>query len=328
MILMDLMVEMLLTILIAFAVTFVAAKIIIPLLRKAKAGQHVRDDGPQTHLVKEGTPTMGGVIMLIGILATMFLFPGDDLRYAVFSVVTILVFTFIGFFDDALKLFKKRSLGLRAWQKIVLQLVAAAVVACLAYYWLGIDSVLMPGTGGQWEMGVGFIPFTMFVLIAMVNSVNLTDGLDGLASGVTFFVALAYALICLMTSHYQLTVFCGALAGACIGFLIFNHYPARVFMGDTGSMALGGAVAAVAAISRSEIVLLIVGGVYVIEALSVIIQVISFQTTGKRVFLMAPLHHHFELKGWPETRIVKVFSIVSLLFVIVGLLGFKGIGIR
>ena len=166
----------------------------------------------------------------------------------------------------------------------------------------------------------------ILVLIATSNTVNLTDGLDGLATGVTFFVALGFALVCLMTSHYQLTVFCGAMAGGCLGFLFFNHYPARVFMGDTGSMALGGAVAAVAALTHSELFLLLLGGVYVLEGLSVIIQVISFQTTGRRVLLMAPLHHHFELKGWSEKKVVRFFWILSLAFVILGLWGYRNIG--
>lgn len=313
---------------IAIVVSALMGPVMIPFLQKLKVGQNIREEGPERHYNKAGTPTMGGIIIITAVMVATFIMAGSSTE-SLSAVFVMIAFGAVGFWDDYIKVVLKRSLGLRAREKILLQLLIGLLFGLLLiYYFHRGTEIIIPFNGAVIDLGYIYIPFIILVLIATSNAVNLTDGLDGLASGVTLFVALAYALICLMTSHHQLTVFCAALAGACIGFLIFNHYPARVFMGDTGSMALGGAVAAVAAISRSEIVLLIIGGVYVIEALSVIIQVISFQTTGKRVFLMAPLHHHFELKGWPETRIVKVFSIVSLLFVIVGLLGFKGIGIR
>ncbi len=320
-------VNMLVTILISFAITFVAAKIIIPLLKKAKAGQHVRDDGPQTHLVKEGTPTMGGVIMLIGIVASCFIFAGDDLRYTVFSVITVLAFSMIGFLDDGLKLFKKRSLGLRAWQKIVLQFVAAAVVACLAYYWLGLDKAFVPGSGQIWEMGVGYIPFTMFILIAMVNSVNLTDGLDGLATGITLINSVTFLLIFILSvmgaaaispeilsDMSNMTMFTAAVAGSCIAFLCFNSHPAKVFMGDTGSFALGAALTAMGIATDMQLFLPIMGFMFVLSAISVIIQVGSFKLRGKRVFRMAPLHHHFELGGAAETQVVSGYMVATMLF--------------
>ena len=332
---MNVMVGMLLTILIAFVITFVAAKVIIPLLKKAKAGQHVRDDGPQTHLVKEGTPTMGGVIMLIGIVAATFIFSSGDLRYTVFSIVTALSFTIIGFLDDALKLFKKRSLGLRAWQKIVLQLIAAAAVSCMAYYWLGIDGVYVPGLGTDAMMGAGFIPFTMFVLIAMVNCVNLTDGLDGLATGVTLINSATFLLIFIFSvigasvispeiqaDMSNMTMFSAAVMGSCIGFLCFNAYPAKVFMGDTGSFLLGAALAAMAIATEMQLLLPIMGFMFVLSGVSVIIQVGSFKLRGKRVFKMAPLHHHFELKGIHETKVVAGYMVATMLLSVGSLLLF------
>lgn len=271
---------------------------------------------------------MGGIIIITAVMLATFIMAGSNSE-ALAAVLIMLAFAAIGFWDDYIKVVLKRSLGLRAREKLLLQLLTGLFFGLLLiYYFHRGTGIIIPFTGTIIELGYIYLPFVILVVIAAANAVNLTDGLDGLASGVTFFVVLGLFLICLMTSHYQLSIFCAALAGACIGFLIFNHYPARVFMGDTGSMALGGAVAAVAAITRSELCLIILGGVYVIEALSVIIQVISYQTTGKRIFLMSPLHHHFELKGWPETRIVKTFSFASLVFVILGLMALKGIGIR
>ncbi len=328
---MNFMIYMLLTIIVAFLITFVASKILIPLLKRAKAGQHVRDDGPQTHLVKEGTPTMGGIAMMVGIIAASFVFSSGDIKYTLFSVITVLAFALIGFLDDGLKLFKKRSLGLRAWQKIVFQLVAAAIVACLAYFWLGIDFVQIPVTADKWSMGIGFIPFTMFVLIAMVNSVNLTDGLDGLATGLTLINSGTFLLMFLMSmigavslvgitgmsagagDIFNLTMFTAAITGSCLAFLYFNAHPAKVFMGDTGSFALGAALTAVGIASGLQLFLAIMGFMFVLSAVSVIIQVGSFKLRGKRVFRMAPLHHHFELGGASETKVVAGYMVATIL---------------
>lgn len=300
--------------------------ILIPFLARLKVGQSIREDGPQRHLIKAGTPTMGGIMIATAVMVATFILAGNS-GEAVAAVVVMLAFGAVGFWDDYIKVVLKRSLGLRAREKLGLQLlIGLAFALLLLYYFQRGTTVLVPFLGLEWDLGIAYIPFVIIVLIATTNTVNLTDGLDGLATGVTFFVALAFALVCLMTSHYQLTVFCAALAGGCLGFLVFNRYPARVFMGDTGSMALGGAVAAVAALTHSELFLLLLGGVYVLEGLSVILQVVSFQTTGRRVLLMAPLHHHFELKGWPERKVVRFFWVLSLFFVIVGLLGYRNIG--
>jgi phospho-N-acetylmuramoyl-pentapeptide-transferase len=320
----------------AFAVTFVASKIIIPLLKKKKAEQHVRDDGPQTHLVKEGTPTMGGIMIVMGIVAAALVFSvyADDraVKTMVFLVGTTLLFMLIGFIDDSIKLFKKRSLGLRAWQKIVLELVFAAAVACYSYFVLGNEAETIPLAGGMWELGAAYIPFTMFVFIAMVNSVNLTDGLDGLATGLTLTNATAFLVITAVLCGGVLldmgdggeaantAIFCAALMGACIAFLFFNKLPAKVFMGDTGSFALGAAITAIASVLGLQLLLPIMGLMFVLSAISVIIQVGSYKLRKKRVFRMAPLHHHFELGGMTETQVVKGYTAATVLLSILAVL--------
>ncbi|HAA08666.1 MAG TPA: phospho-N-acetylmuramoyl-pentapeptide-transferase [Syntrophomonas sp.] len=310
----------------ATLIALLMGPLLIPFLTRLKVGQSIREDGPQGHLIKAGTPTMGGIMIITAVMVSTFILAGNS-GEAVAAVVVMLAFGAVGFWDDYIKVVLKRSLGLRAREKLGLQLlIGLAFALLLLYYFQRGTTVVVPFLGLEWDLGLAYVPFIIIVLIATTNTVNLTDGLDGLATGVTFLVALAFALVCLMTSHYQLTVFCGALAGGCLGFLFFNRHPARVFMGDTGSMALGGAVAAVAALTHSELFLLLLGGVYVLEGLSVILQVVSYQTTGKRILLMAPLHHHFELKGWPERKVVRFFWALSLVFVMVGLLGYRNIG--
>jgi len=311
---------------VAILVSLAMGPFMIPFLTRLKVGQSIREEGPQRHYAKAGTPTMGGIIIITAIMVASFLFAGSS-KEVLSAVLVMLAFGGIGFWDDYIKVVLKRSLGLRAREKIILQLIISMIFGFLLVYYLGRGTeIIFPFFGTVVDLGYLYFPFVVVVLLSTANGVNLTDGLDGLAAGVTFFVAIALGLVCIMSSHGNLLIFSGALAGACLGFLVFNRHPARVFMGDTGSMAIGGAIAAIAAISRSEIALVIIGGVYVIETLSVIIQVISFQATRKRVFLMAPLHHHFELKGWSETKVVTRFCLLSLLFVILGLMGFKNIG--
>ena len=311
---------------IALVVTVIMGPVIIPFLTRLKMGQNIREEGPERHYIKAGTPTMGGVIILTAVMLASFIMAGSSVEVLT-AVLVMMAFGAIGFWDDYIKVILKRSLGLRAREKLGYQLLISILfgLMLIVYFNRGTE-IIIPFTGTAIDIGYWYILFLIVVLMGTANGINLTDGLDGLASGVTFFVAAALGIVCLMTEHYSLTVFCGAVAGACLGFLVFNRYPARIFMGDTGSMALGGAVAAVAALTRSEIALVIIGGVYVIEALSVIIQVTSYQLTRKRIFLMSPLHHHFELKGWPETKVVKYFWLASLVCVILGLLSFKGIG--
>lgn len=311
---------------ISFIVCVILGPIMIPFLTRLKVGQSIREEGPERHYAKAGTPTMGGIMILTAVMVATFLTAGASVE-SLTAVFIMLAFGAIGFWDDYIKVVLKRSLGLRAREKLGLQLLVGIILGLLLIYYFDRGTVItMPFTGTQFDLGLMYIPFLILVLMATSNAVNLTDGLDGLASGVTFFVAVAYAVVSIMTGNYSLLIFCSALAAACLGFLVFNHYPAKVFMGDTGSMALGGAVAAVAALTKTELVLIIIGAVYVIETLSVIIQVVSYQTTGKRVFLMSPLHHHFELKGWKETKVVRFFWLMSFGFVLLGLLSLKGIG--
>ena len=311
---------------VAILICLAMGPFMIPFLTRLKVGQSIREEGPRGHYAKAGTPTMGGVIIITAVMVASFLFAGSS-KEVLTAVLVMIAFGGIGFWDDYIKVVLKRSLGLRAREKLVLQLLIGLIFGLLLVYYLGRGTeIIIPFSGTIIDIGYLYVPFVVLVLISTANGANLTDGLDGLAAGVTFFIALAMGLVCIMTSHSNLLIFSSALGGACLGFLLFNRYPARVFMGDTGSMAIGGAVAAIAAISKSEIALIIIAGVYVIETLSVIIQVISFKMTRRRVFLMAPLHHHFELKGWKETKVVHRFYLLSFLFVILGLIGFKNIG--
>lgn len=312
---------------IALLVCILMGPVMIPFLTRLKVGQSIRDDGPQSHQVKAGTPTMGGLMIITAVMIGTFIVAGSSPE-ALSAVMVMVAFGAIGFWDDYIKVVLKRSLGLRAREKLVLQFVVGLFFGILLVTFFGRGtSIIIPFTGTSFDLGYFYYPFLILVLMGTANGVNLTDGLDGLAAGVTFFAALGYALVAMMTTHFSLLAFCAALGGARLGFLVYNHFPARVFMGDTGSMALGGALAAVAAITRTEIALILIGGVYVVETLSVILQVISFQTTGKRIFLMSPLHHHFELKGWSEPRVVRTFWLLSFLFVLLGLWGLKGTGI-
>jgi len=311
---------------IAFLTTAVLGPILIPILARMKAGQVIRDDGPARHLGKAGTPTMGGIIIISAIILASLVMAGHS-REVILCLAATVAFGIIGFIDDYTKVVMRRSLGLRAREKLVMQVFFALVFAIYVVFGLFRGTgIVLPFTGYEIFLGYWYFPFVVIVFLATTNAVNLTDGLDGLAAGTTFFVSLGLLLICHMTSHNMLAVFAASTAGACLGFLLFNRHPARVFMGDTGSMALGGAVASIAALTRAEVALILIGGIFVIETLSVIFQVISFQLTGRRIFLMSPLHHHFELKGWGERRVVRVFWLVSLLFVILGLWGFRGIG--
>jgi len=307
--------------------------VIIPMLRRLKFGQKVRDDGPRTHLKKAGTPTMGGIIILIPISIVSVILSKGPLDFTLAAVLVTLGFGIIGFMDDFIKIMKRRSLGLRAYQKLIAQIAIGVVFSFYAYRNIG-SSIIVPFTQLEWDLGLLYIPAMTFIIIGTVNSVNFTDGLDGLASGVTLIVAAALSIIAgsmasimreegmeyIAANYGNLMVFAGALAGACLGFIRFNAYPAQVFMGDTGSMGLGGAVAALSVLLRIPLLLPIIGGIYMAETLSVIIQVISFRLTGKRVFRMSPLHHHFELSGMGETKVVTMFMIATTLLCLIGLL--------
>ncbi|SHH62348.1 phospho-N-acetylmuramoyl-pentapeptide-transferase [Sporanaerobacter acetigenes] len=308
------------TTVISFAITIILGPILIPLLRKLKIGQNVREEGPKTHLKKSGTPTMGGVIMLIALIITTFT-SGMMNRDMYVLLLSTLGFGLIGFIDDYIKVAKKRSLGLKPYQKLIGQIILATVLAVYQSHTSILGTkILIPFAANKYlDLGAFYVPFIAFVVVGTVNSVNLTDGLDGLASGVTLIVLSFFGLVALNWGMTSTSIFAAAMAGACLGFLVYNSYPARVFMGDTGSLALGGAVSALAILLNLPLVIPIAGGIYFIEALSVIIQVVSYKLTGKRVFLMAPLHHHFEQKGWPETRVVAVFWIATVILCLIGI---------
>ncbi|MGB5823193.1 MAG: phospho-N-acetylmuramoyl-pentapeptide-transferase, partial [Proteocatella sp.] len=289
----------------SWAIAFLLGPSILPVLRKLKFGQTVRDDGPESHLQKNGTPTMGGIIFMLAIIISsilgMILFKGISTEI-LFSLAFMLLFGLVGFIDDYIKVVKKRSLGLKAKQKIALQLIFALGLSIIQLKTSALgSSLIVPFTDTTLDLGIMYVPFLVFVIIAIVNSVNLTDGLDGLASSVTVIVSICFVIIAKMLNNTGVEIFLMTVAGGCLGFLRVNKYPAKVFMGDIGSMALGGAVAAAVVILNLELIVPIICFVYFMESVSVIIQVGYFKKTQKRIFKMAPIHHHFELSGWHET---------------------------
>lgn len=300
------------SVLVSFFLTVIIAKYSIPYLRKFKLGQNIRDDGPQSHLSKAGTPTMGGVFFVVAIILTTFCL--GNFSREVFSVlIGMLGFTFIGFLDDFFKLVMKRSLGLTEIQKLIIQFVISIVVIIFIELVVGTDLTyqLVPFVKNPVHFGWIIYPIVIFVMIGTANATNLTDGLDGLSSSVSIPVFLGLAVIS-SSRHPSVGVFSLVFMASLMGFVLFNSYPARVFMGDTGSMALGGAIATICILNGMIFYLPIIGGIYVIEALSVIIQVVSYKTRNKkRVFLMSPIHHHYELKGYKEPQIVTAFAVIS-----------------
>ena len=309
-------------VLISFALSVIMGPFVIPFLRRLKMGQTERVDGVQSHLKKAGTPTMGGVMILGSVVITSLFYVKDYPKIIPVLFLTV-GFGLIGFLDDYLKVVMKRSDGLFPKQKMALQIVVTAI---FAYYVVRIAKIpltmLIPFSGGKYlDIGWLAVPLLFIAVIGTVNGTNFTDGLDGLASSVTVLVATFFTVVAVGTKSGIEPITC-AVVGALLGFLLFNVYPASVFMGDTGSLALGGFVAAAAYMLQMPIFLLIVGLIYLVEVLSVIIQVTYFKKTGgKRIFRMAPIHHHFELGGWSETRVVAVFSIVTAILCLVALIG-------
>ena len=304
---------------VAAGFVLVTGPFFIPELHKLKFGQSIREEGPKSHQKKSGTPTMGGIMIILGItLGTLAAAPWTpEVLLAVFIMLGHFV---LGFLDDYIKVVKKRNLGLKARQKLAGQILIAVVTMYVATQVLGIDTdIWIPGLDENVSLGALYYPLVLFVLVGTSNAVNLTDGLDGLAAGTVAIAASAFAVVSVLTGHGDLAYLCVAMAAACLAFLRFNAHPATVFMGATGSFALGGALAAVGILTHTEILLAVIGFVFVCEALSVIIQVISFQTTGKRVFRMSPIHHHFELGGWSEWKVVTVCWCVGLIASVAGL---------
>ena len=312
--------ELTYTAMISFLIVIILGPIFIPMLTKFKFGQTVRDDGPQTHLQKNGTPTMGGVLIIIAILITG-LTRSNVSSDMVIGLLCVVGFGFVGFVDDFIIIKMKRSLGLKPWQKIVMQFALALYVSYYQYSSSpSATQLIKPFTDAVINLVPFYIPVMTFMIVGIVNAVNLTDGLDGLASGVTVIVAGFFMIFATSISNTDVAVLAAATVGACIGFLGFNAYPAKIFMGDTGSMALGGAVTAFAILTNSMMVFVLVGGIYFAEALSVMLQVGYYKLTKKRIFKMAPIHHHFEQCGWPETKVVFTFWIVTMVLAWIGII--------
>lgn len=316
--------------LLTFLLALILGKLIIPVLRRLKAGQSIREEMHAAHQAKAGTPTMGGLIFVIPAAVAALIFsprePESLIRLAIALVLT-LGHGLVGFLDDYIKVVLKRSLGLRAREKLLSQMVLAAILGYGAVEVLGLGTdVVVPYLG--WIIPLGKPLYYLLILIIVwgtANAVNFTDGLDGLLGGASMIVFSFYALfVAAVMGYTELAVLGVALVGGCFGFLRYNSHPARVFMGDVGSFALGGALAAMAVLTKTELLLVIVGGLFVIETFSVILQVLSFKTTGRRIFKMAPIHHHFELLGWPESRVLKLFWTTCAVFAVLGWFALPG----
>lgn len=302
----------------AFIVCALIGPVLIPYLHKLKFGQSIRECGPASHMAKNGTPTMGGLMMLAALLVALLW--GNFTPHVIIALVLTVGHAVIGFIDDYIKVVMKRNLGLTAKQKFLLQFILAGAYVYFAETHIRNTELWVPGINAVIDLGWGYYVLAFLLLVGTTNAVNLTDGLDGLVSFISLPVTMVFAFIAYMQGMLDLSGFALGLTGACLGFLLFNRHPARVFMGDTGSLALGGAIAALALLTRTELLLVIVGGIYVAEALSVIIQVTYFRFSGgKRIFRMSPLHHHFELGGWPEVKVVRVFTVVSCVLSVIGL---------
>jgi phospho-N-acetylmuramoyl-pentapeptide-transferase len=324
----------------AMAIYFIFGKMFINFMARRQCWQSVRDDGPVTHMDKRGTPTMGGIMMWIAVFVSMFLWSPFMEPYVLLAVMCVLTFGMIGFLDDFRKVILRDAKGLRARYKFPLQLAAAAVIALLLYDVLGLDTNLeLPFfKHASPNLGWFYLPFATLLIVGASNAVNLTDGLDGLVSVPAMVSFLAYGVLAYISGHMaiakyltvqavpgsgELAVICGAVVGACIGFLWFNAHPASIFMGDVGSLPLGALLGYIALVTKNEILLLMIGGIFVLETVSVITQVISFKLTGKRVFKMAPIHHHFELKGWSESKVIVRFWIISIILALASLATLK-----
>ena len=327
----------------ALTISLVFGPFVIHKLKQFEIKQFIRDDGPETHQDKAGTPTMGGLLILTSVLISVLLWSRLDQPPVLILLLSISWFGLLGFIDDYYKVTRQQSLGLSVKQKILFQLLGALAISIYLYYTDSLSSKSTPNTALVFpffknfrpDIGILYIPFASIVIVGASNAVNLTDGLDGLAIGCVIFVAATFGVLGYLTSHQRLadyldivhlaingeasTIFCAALIGSGLGFLWYNCHPAQIFMGDTGSLALGGVIGTIALLIKQEILLVIVGGIFVAEALSVILQVSSFRIRGKRIFKMAPLHHHFEQIGWKETQVVNRFWIIALILMLIAL---------
>ncbi len=308
-------------VLFSFLLSTVAGLLLIPLFKKLDLGQNIKNGIPISHKKKAGTPTFGGIIFIFLSIITMLFMIKNYNKEVLLVISSLIAFGFIGFIDDALKKIHKKNEGLTSKGKMILLLFVSSIFAIYSYYDPSIGSIIMfPFTKRLFDLKILYIPFIIFYYVSTTNALNLTDGLDGLATSVTLLVVTFFTLLSFGMAHYTLSIICGCLAGALLGFLRYNCYPAKIIMGDTGSLALGGAVATIAMILKNPFIVIIVGGIYVIEALSSLIQIVFFKLFGKRIFKMAPIHHSFELYGWHETKIVSVFSIITTILCLIGFL--------
>ncbi|MFD1955195.1 phospho-N-acetylmuramoyl-pentapeptide-transferase [Paenibacillus thailandensis] len=302
----------------SFLLAVLLGPLFIPLLRRLKFGQQIRTEGPQSHLKKQGTPTMGGIIIMLAMLVAFLKFSGRTDDFWVLLTAS-LGFGLVGFLDDYIKIVFKRSLGLTAGQKLLGQLLFSVIVCVMLYNMDHSTEITVPGTSWGVDLGWFYYLFVIIIMFGTSNAVNFTDGVDGLLAGTSAVAFGAFAIVALHVSANESAVFSAAMIGAVLGFLVYNAHPAKVFMGDAGSLGIGGGLAAVAILTKTELLLIIIGGVFVLEMLSVILQVGSFKLRGKRIFKMSPIHHHFELSGWSEWKVVTTFWSVGLLFAVVGL---------
>lgn len=317
--------HILLAFVVTFIITVVLGKIGIPMLRSLHAQQSIREEGPESHQAKAGTPTMGGAFMMIALVLGVAIFAPWNVGTGMLLFLT-LGHCLLGFFDDFVKAVKKRNLGLTAKQKLLGQFILAAVFCyCITEIMVVPTTLWIPVADVHLQLGWGYYLLAFLIIVGATNAVNLTDGLDGLASGTSAVAAIAFSVIGLMAASMSNSIgaesvayFGAIVAAVCLGFLVYNVNPAKVFMGDTGSLALGGAFAAMAILTKTELLLVVIGGIFVMEALSVIIQVISFKTRGVRVFKMSPIHHHFELSGWSEQTVVNRFWFAGAVLAVIG----------
>lgn len=309
----------LLTMGVAFVLALIMGPLFIPILRRMKFGQQVRTEGPKAHLKKQGTPTMGGIIIMLALALASLRFAEFDIQLLILLIAT-LGYGLIGFLDDYIKIVFKRSLGLTAKQKLVGQLLVSLIVCVLLVKSGYSTEIHIPFADISFNLGWFYFPCMVILMLGASNAVNFTDGLDGLLAGTSAIAFGAYTIIAMNNTQPDVAIFSAAMVGAVLGFLVFNAHPAKVFMGDTGSLGIGGGLVAVAVLTKAELVLAIIGGIFLIEILSVVIQVVSFKTRGKRVFKMSPIHHHFELVGWSEWRVVITFWTVGLVFAALGLI--------
>ena len=308
-------------VLFSFLLSTITGLLFIPLFKKLNLGQNIKDGIPISHKKKAGTPTFGGIIFIFSSIITMLFMIKNYNKELLLVISSLIAFGLIGFIDDTLKKIHKKNEGLTSKGKMILLLFASSIFAIYSYNDPSIGSIIMaPFTKKLFDLKILYIPFIIFYYVSTTNAVNITDGLDGLNTSITLLVVTFFALLSFGMGHYTLSISCGCIAGALLGFLRYNCYPAKIIMGDTGSLALGGAVATIAMILKNPLIVIIVGGIYVIEALSSLIQIVFFKLFGKRIFKMAPIHHSFELHGWHETKIVSVFSIITTILCLIGFL--------